>query len=180
VPDEELKRIGDLDLAQDLRFERREWIVQRVAWAGMALILVAALAGVFGDGPLSRVVARSPSGRAVLHYQRFIRNHAPADLRITISGAMVERSGRASVLLSREYFGSMRLKAVTPQPAETQITPRGFVYAFLLPSRADPADIVFHFDVERVGPVSGLVSLWRVGEAPEPADTIAFEQFAYP
>ena len=45
-------RIGDLDIAQDIRSLNRAWKVQRAGWIVIALLLLAALAGLFGSGPV--------------------------------------------------------------------------------------------------------------------------------
>jgi hypothetical protein len=43
-----LQRLGDLDVAQNLAFTRREWLLRRIAWALVALTLLVALSGLFG------------------------------------------------------------------------------------------------------------------------------------
>lgn len=53
------ERVGDLELGQDLPFQRREWAVQRIAWAAMAAVLTAALLGLFGSGPVSDAVVET-------------------------------------------------------------------------------------------------------------------------
>jgi hypothetical protein len=60
-----LQRLGDLDVAQNLAFTRREWLLRRIAWALVALTLLVALSGLFGGGPLSRGTggrSRLPAG----------------------------------------------------------------------------------------------------------------------
>jgi uncharacterized membrane protein YcaP (DUF421 family) len=46
----------------DLAFHRREWRIERIGWAGIAVVLLLALAGVFGGGLTESV------GRAVAVY----------------------------------------------------------------------------------------------------------------
>ena len=53
----DLRRIGDLDLNQDLDHEARESRAQSIGWAVIAVLLVAALAGLFGGGALSSRMA---------------------------------------------------------------------------------------------------------------------------
>jgi hypothetical protein len=50
MPD--VPQFDGLQLPQDLRFLRVEWKLQRLAWGALALILVAALAGLLGKGSL--------------------------------------------------------------------------------------------------------------------------------
>ena len=64
-------RVGDLEISQDLTFQRRSWIVQRVGWVMLALLILAALGGLFGPGPLSRARAGPHDGPLWVEYQRF-------------------------------------------------------------------------------------------------------------
>ncbi|HEU4345558.1 MAG TPA: hypothetical protein VFU31_28750, partial [Candidatus Binatia bacterium] len=42
-----------LEIEEDLRFQERAWVVQRVGWGVMLLVIVATAAGMFGEGALS-------------------------------------------------------------------------------------------------------------------------------
>jgi len=44
------REAGDLEVAENLAFQRRAWKVQRAGWVAMALLVGAALAGLFGGG----------------------------------------------------------------------------------------------------------------------------------
>jgi hypothetical protein len=57
---------GDLELDQDLAFERRTWTVERVAWVAMGLMGIAALAGLLGPGPLSKPPIGEATKQALL------------------------------------------------------------------------------------------------------------------
>lgn len=72
-----VKRIGDLDIAQDLEHQRREWVIERIGWAIMALILLAALAGLLGSGPLSNARIDHPGSHLSAEYNRFERYQSP-------------------------------------------------------------------------------------------------------
>ena len=41
-----------LHIVEDMQFQRWSWAIERVAWGGMVLVVLLALAGVFADGPL--------------------------------------------------------------------------------------------------------------------------------
>jgi hypothetical protein len=45
---------------EDMRFQTVTWTVERVAWALLALVPLAALAGLFSHGPLSNKPPRLP------------------------------------------------------------------------------------------------------------------------
>ena len=63
-------RVDGLQLEEDASFRRRAWAVQRAGWALMALLLLGAILGLLGSGPLSTATADVP-GLMRIEYQRF-------------------------------------------------------------------------------------------------------------
>ena len=64
---------GPRELDRHLPFQRREWRAQQIGWIALGLFLAAALAGLFGGGPLSSARASDPGGGLTVDYQRFVR-----------------------------------------------------------------------------------------------------------
>jgi hypothetical protein len=60
-----------MEVNADIEFQRRVWRVQRIGWLIIAAVIVAALLGVFGGGPLSRAAVQGDGLR--LEYERFAR-----------------------------------------------------------------------------------------------------------
>src|SRR5688572_20039263 len=125
----QVKRIGELDLAEDIAFERRSWVVQRIAWTIMSLILIAALLGLFGNGWLSKARMSIPGGALEIEYNRFVRFQAPGELRARISPSSTEEN-QAGLWVSREYLKSIELKQITPAPEREITTDEGVIYLF--------------------------------------------------
>src|SRR3954470_23977621 len=71
-----------LQIDQALNFQRRFGRVQRVAWWLLALVPVAAIAGLFGDGLFSEVTAGSERGGGTVSYERFGRLSADTKLEL--------------------------------------------------------------------------------------------------
>jgi hypothetical protein len=71
--------------AADLTFQHRQWMLERIIWTGMALLIALALLGLFGSGPLSW--STSEVGTTHLEYERFLQRDAPAQLRFTLQPA---------------------------------------------------------------------------------------------
>src|SRR3954451_20711661 len=63
---------------EDMRFQSMTWTLERVAWALLALVPLAALTGVFAHGPLSRQTAQAPNSAFSVDYERFQRNTVQA------------------------------------------------------------------------------------------------------
>lgn len=80
-----------LQIDTDREWLRREWRVERVGWWIWALVLVGAVGGAFGRGPLAndeRDVARAPGVLpARLEYERLVRHGATTELILTLPAA---------------------------------------------------------------------------------------------
>jgi hypothetical protein len=103
-----------LQLAQDPEFQRREWRLQRIGWWALALFVVAAAAGLFGDGPLSRAHAATSDARLTIDYERFLRAGAAMRLMIVVQPST---PAPITVRLPRAYLDGLRLARITPEPA---------------------------------------------------------------
>ena len=165
-----LTRVGDLQVAQDPVFQRREWRVQRVGRVVMALLVAGGLLGLFGAGPLSRATATGPAGLRV-EYGRFERVQAPTALRIHVHPQAVS-AGRAEVWLDREYLDGSLILDVEPPPAAVAVAGDRLVYAFDVADPTRPAVVVVHLRLQHAGLRSG-----RVGVA---AGSVSFRQLVYP
>lgn len=115
-----MRRIGDVELSEDLAHERREWIAERIGWAGMALLIAAALLGAFGSGPLAD--ARAEGGGLEARYRRFAR--AKADSKVEL----VLPSGQLWV--ARAALDDYDLERITPQPDRTTLLADRWIYEF--------------------------------------------------
>ena len=58
---------------EDVRFQAATWTLERVAWVLLALVPLAALAGIFSHGPLSHKTAVPADSNLSLRYERFQR-----------------------------------------------------------------------------------------------------------
>lgn len=81
--------------------------VQRAGWIGMALVVVAAFAGLFSNGPASWTVAENIDGVVSVHHQRFLRAGATTQMQMHASPEAVQ--DRPFVLILDPAF----LKALT-------------------------------------------------------------------
>jgi hypothetical protein len=60
-----------MEINADLEFQRRVWAAQRIGWIAIGAFVIAALVGVFGQGPLSSAAAGGNALR--IEYERFAR-----------------------------------------------------------------------------------------------------------
>jgi hypothetical protein len=165
------KTAGSLQINQDLKFQRRDWIAERVGWAVMALLIGAALLGLFGPGPLSSTDALSADHLLRIEYNRFGRVSGPTELRVHLAPEAT-RGGAARLWLDRAYLEGVQIERVTPQPVRVEAGPDRHVFEFAAAKAGQPTAVTFHLKFQRAGSLAG-----RVGLADQPA--LEFSQFVY-
>lgn len=167
-----------LQIDQDLAFQRRTWIVERAGWAGMGLLVLAALAGLFGGGPLSQATAGAPGGALWLEYDRFGRLLSPATLRVHIGAA---GEGTARIWLDRAYLSDVKLEGVVPEPDSVEAASDGLVFVFRVAEPGPPSSVTFDLQPERFGLLTGHAALVSAGAGVGETDPrVRFRQFIYP
>jgi hypothetical protein len=134
-------------------FHRREWFVQRIAWAVLAAVVIVAIAGVFGGGPLAS--ARVAISGGEVRYERFVRKRAGTEWHI--KPARNTASGLFDVGIDASLLDHYEVISIVPEPRTTQLALGKAVYEFDLASA--PADVVFHLEPERIGRALGEMRL---------------------
>jgi hypothetical protein len=110
------RQSGDLQINEDLAFQRRDWFAQRIGWGVLGLVLVAGLLGLTGSGPLSRVT-RSDGGSLTVEYDRFVRHGSLANLTFrTRPGAVTD----ARIAIDRGFLVANDLQRLVPEPDTTR------------------------------------------------------------
>ena len=156
---------------EDLRFQRRQWRVERIGWATMTVIIVAALAGFFGDGPLSRVTSMTSDGAIRVRYERFVRFSAPTTLEIHVAPSA---SGRPIHLrVSANYLSDMTPRSIAPHVSATSLADQDYVFSFNhLPSTVE-SKVELQLEPKAIGLVEGWVAV-------NDGTRLFIKQFIYP
>ena len=161
-----------LDLPQDEPFQKREWKIQRVGWALWGLVLVAALAGLLGTGPLSHAEVSAPDGSVIVKYDRFLHYHQPSVLEVLVPSRGQDDSP-LRLKVSRTFLDRVQIVRIEPEPDEQQVADDGIVYTFAKEGTPELSKLLFHFEFEQFGSSNGLVELMNGGSAD-------LQQFVYP
>ena len=160
-----------LQLQEDINFQRRYWRVQRVGWAISALVLMAAIAGLFGGGLLSRVSAGPRAQGFWVEYERFDRAEDPSELRLHLP-ADAARDGLVRVWFNRAFVDTLKMERMDPAPEKTEISAERVTYWF----RAAPGGELV-VNIRHQPENTGRQRAWiGVGESPP----LQFTQFIYP
>jgi len=150
---------------------RRARIAHRIGISVFVLILFAALAGVLGKGPLSKVRGGSPEAGLQVEYFRFIHYQGPVELKIAV-GAGATTNGRVQVQLSKTFVEQVEIERIEPEPDATAVGPLYFTYDIRTATNA-PAEVTVRFMSNHFGRLGYEVGL---------ADglTVQLQHFAFP
>jgi hypothetical protein len=159
------------DVPSDLRWQRVEWRVQRVGWVCLALLVLAAAAGMLGPGPLGRARAGGP-GDLTVEYHRVEHREAPTAFHVHLPADAV-RDGMVRLRLGRANPKVLEIERVTPEPARVEAAPDGLVYVIHV-ADGGPAEVRFSVRFER----SGLFAT-RLG-LPDDGRAVDFRQLVLP
>ena len=109
----EIRRIGSLEIEEDIKFQFWEWRVSRIGWALMALVLLAAALEAFGVGVFSGTTRKTEGRLLEVQYEQFGRHRAPTSLILSLGPGSV-RNGKVRLWLDRGVFaGSKHRKYYT-------------------------------------------------------------------
>lgn len=152
----------------EIGFQRKEWVVQRVAWAVMAAVVLAAVAGFFGRGPVSSTTVESTDGSLEVEYDRFLRYAGTASLSVSLSSDAVQ-DGTATVYLSRDLVDRWKIEAVTPTPSTESSSEDWVIYEYDVLGETPPRiqlryrgnDLGRHDGTIRAGKDGAPVDLWQ-------------------
>jgi hypothetical protein len=101
-------------VGEHMRFQRRMWVIERIGWLVLALIVVLALLGLFGSGVLSK--SRVSAGSLTIDYARFER--ATRSTRFTFHFAASPNNQRR-LRLNRPFLGDYEISSIQPPPARS-------------------------------------------------------------
>ncbi len=106
-------------IREDMRFQRRYWLFERIGWAILVLIAAAAAAGTFAGGPLAAAAGTGQGFSA--SYERFARRGVETRLSVTLP------AGRTLWMQGIDGFDVVR---VDPEPATVRSERQGLAYDF--------------------------------------------------
>jgi hypothetical protein len=150
VPGPEPPVVNGLQIDQSLDFQRRFQRLQTAAWRVLALVPIAAVAGLFGGGLFSEVTARGAG--VTVSYDRFGRRTVDTELQVEVTRARKP----VAVSISRGFLDGYDISEVRPQPEHVRAQPDRLVFSFAALPRAS---VSFTLQPNRLGSSSGTVKV---------------------
>jgi hypothetical protein len=144
----------DLQIDEDLAFQRREWLAQRAGRIAVFLFVIAALLGFTGvGGPYAHGETSTPDGAIRVEYERFVRRDASATLILHLRGTPQQ----TRFWVSEPYARSIRIDSISPEPQSVSVADGRHVYS--IASGSSEFAVVFHVEHQTSGIVNGEVGL---------------------
>jgi hypothetical protein len=166
--------VEPFDSPAALALQRSVWRVQRLAWALMVLVVLAALLGLTGSGPLSRKSVTSADGTVRVEYERFLRRGATTTLRIH-SGPNRRGAAGFSVWVARPYLEDVTIQGIQPPPEGVQAGYDRVTWRFEVSSQdpGAPMTVTIHL-------VPGAIGCLRAAVGLDARPGLGFSQWVYP
>lgn len=157
-----------LQVLRNERHQRHEWQLETIAWAFIAVILVAAVGGLLGPGPLSTATARA--GGLTLDYQRFVHYQGPQRLTFRLAGGP---DGGARLWIDRAFVETMEIEQVDPWPDAVEAEAGRYVWVLRAPRAGERFVATIRYRPDRMGLTRGHAGI-------DGGPQVSFWQFAYP
>lgn len=162
---------NDLQLKDDINHQRHEWAVEYIGWAVMGLVLIAALLGLFGGGPLSSRTAGQPDSDLWIDYERFGRFQAPSQIRVHFRPTSPDATS-VRIGISRDFYETMEVE-VQPQPSETVLSHDRATLRFPVMQGTAPAAVTLQVKPKSRG--ERQATFWL-----DDSQHLGFSMFVYP
>ncbi|RDI50501.1 hypothetical protein [Microvirga subterranea] len=166
------QKARSIEVDEDMAWQRWTWAIQRLGWLVMGGLVLTALTGVFGYGPVSWQQASDPAGLLRVEYERFERQLSEHTLKVDIAPGATT-GGDVALRLNGEFLDAAEVREIVPEPRETRSLGSDVEYVFPVTQSGRPATIRFVLKLRAAGAIEAEVGL----SGREPA---RFTQFVYP
>lgn len=120
---------GEVAVGENLDFQRKWWVFERLAWGAFLLLIVCDLLGLFGQGWLAKAKANTPDRALSLDYERIERAGTPSVIALHF-GPQAIRNGRVQVYVSDSVVKGLGAQRISPEPAVSSVGAGGISYTF--------------------------------------------------
>jgi hypothetical protein len=159
---ESVAKVNDeIEVGENLDFQRKWWRFENVAWVLFTIIIVLDIAGLFGRGPIAKADRRSADGTIDVKYERIERTDSPSIITVTFGSSAI-LNGVVKLYISESLVKGLGTQRVVPSPIESAVGNGGLTYTF--PASRVPASV--DLALEPSGPGLYDFTIGVVGAAP--------------
>ena len=162
----------------DPAFLKRERIFERVGWLLLGLVILAAIIGLFGGGPISdaEVTTSSGNSRVELRYERWGRMESPLGLRLAVS-APDETAEELTLTIPNAFANKIEVHSLLPEPEATSVGENGANYSWQVDDWSQPLLITLNYKAKEWRNLGGTL---HVTAGQEALAALKFSQFLFP
>jgi hypothetical protein len=142
----------ELEVGYNPSFERKWRLVEVISHIFMAVIALAALAGLLGRGPLSHRTYSTKDGRLAIDFEPVARYGTSTQVTLHLS-ASDQEDRPVRVFVSSALVEPLGLQGILPEPVSSEAVGGGIVYDFRIPPGQKEALARFVLKPSVVGPV---------------------------
>ncbi len=113
----------DLDINEELSLHEKGWIIQRIGWGFILVVIIAGALGVFGSGSL--VLELRIRGMQRWNTRRYFRYETEMRILVTSEDHI------SSLSMGQEYLKDFRMLRIIPEPSNNTTSNNEVVYNFL-------------------------------------------------
>ena len=140
--------MAGLEVNEHLAFQEHQWRWERIGWGIFAIILIGALLGLFGNGPLSASTASTDDDTLTVAWERIVRRQGLAELQLTIDPGAIQQ-GEVTIWL--DPTTASQVQRVNPEPAEVVVSSDRLSWTFAADPAAGPVTIMLELTPTEMG-----------------------------
>lgn len=137
-----------IEIDEAINLHKKGWIIQRIGWSFFALVVISAILGLFGNGPLS--YKSQESNGNLLEYEKFGRFQSEMELKLTVR----PQNGTGVVSVPKSYLEEFDIEKVFPEPREQKVVGENHVFTFTGDS---PITVVVYLLPQQTGTINTTI-----------------------
>ena len=163
--------LKDLEIEEDLPFQRKQFLFERIGWLAMAALVIAALAGAFGRGPVSKSSVGEREGPVWIQYERVGRLQSQTEMLIHVA-ADASSGDDLAVQVNSDFARNVEMIELSPKPDHEIVATDGITYHY---RRRGKGAVQLKFVYEPSQPGSLHAEVRAASQAP-----LTFSQYVLP
>ncbi len=105
---------GDIELRENMSFQRRQLRVERMSWVIGTILLGLALAGFTGRGPVASTERSDSEGLLTVSYDRIDRRDSRSTVELDVANP--DGASEVAILISGHLVHGVQITSIHPEP----------------------------------------------------------------
>ena len=114
---------SSLDIDEAIEHHKKGWIIQRIGWLMMFLVILTGALGLFGEGIISK--KKVQTGNFTTEFDKFLRYEAEMKILVQSTNEAIQ-----NISLPKEYIKNFRILRFVPEPLNNYGTGNDVTYNF--------------------------------------------------